>query len=34
MHMLLGGTAFAALVAAQQTERELFTESHRLFKSR
>jgi putative ABC transport system permease protein len=33
MYMLLGGAAFAALVAAQLTERRLFTKSHQLIKS-
>ena len=33
MYMLLGGTAFAALVAAQLTERQLFTKSHQLIRS-
>lgn len=33
MYMLLGGTAFAALVAGQLTTRRLFTSSHQLIKS-
>jgi len=33
MYMLLGGTAFAALVAANLTIRRLFTPSHQLIKS-
>ena len=33
MYMLLGGTAFAALVAAQLTLRRLFTGSHQLIRS-
>jgi putative ABC transport system permease protein len=33
MYMLLGGTAFAALVAAHLTRRRLFTDSHQLIKS-
>jgi putative ABC transport system permease protein len=33
MYMLLGGTAFAALVAAHLTIRRLFTDSHQLVKS-
>jgi putative ABC transport system permease protein len=33
MYMLLGGTAFAALVAAHLTMRRLFTDSHQLVKS-
>jgi putative ABC transport system permease protein len=33
MYMLLGGTAFAALVAAQLTQHRLFTKSHQLIKS-
>ncbi len=33
MYMLLGGNAFAALVAAQLTVRRLFTPSHQLIKS-
>jgi putative ABC transport system permease protein len=33
MYMLLGGTAFAALVAAQLSLRRLFTNSHQLIKS-
>jgi ABC-type iron transport system FetAB permease component len=33
MYRLLGGTAFAALVAAQLTVCRLFTKSHQLIKS-
>ncbi|MDQ1393366.1 MAG: UDP-glucose/iron transport system permease protein [Acidimicrobiaceae bacterium] len=33
MYMLLGGNAFAALIAAQLTVRRLFTPSHQLIKS-
>jgi len=33
MYMLLGGTAFSALVAAQLTQLRLFTKSHQLIKS-
>ena len=33
MYMLLGGAAFAALVAAQLTQLRLFTKSHQLIKS-
>jgi putative ABC transport system permease protein len=33
MYMLLGGNAFAALVAAQLTVRQLFTPSQQLIKS-
>ena len=33
MYMLLGGAAFAALVAAQLTQRRLFTKSHQLIRS-
>ena len=33
MYMLLGGSAFAALVAAELTVRRLFTPAHQLVKS-
>jgi putative ABC transport system permease protein len=33
MYMLLGGNAFAALIAGQLTVRRLFTPSHQLIKS-